>query len=77
MRREGANNQKILELREFDVRVDLPSRISISKGSGLGFEPEPNCGNRSYHTKTRTVAIGPVLPPKTRHFNFTIMAAIK
>jgi hypothetical protein len=33
--------------------------------------------NGSYHTKTRTVAIGPVLPPKTRHFNTTSLAPIK
>ena len=50
---------------------------SVSNGSALGLEPEPNCGNGSYHMKTRTVAIGPVLPPNTQHFNFTIMAPIK
>jgi len=33
--------------------------------------------NGSYHTKTRTVAIGPVLPPKTRHFNITTLPPIK
>jgi hypothetical protein len=45
--------------------------------SGLELEKELNCGNGSYHTNTLTVAIGPVLPPKTRHFNCTIMAPIK
>ena len=50
---------------------------SVRNYSGLVFELEPNCGNWSYHTKTRPVAIGPVLPPKSRHFNFTIMAPIK
>ena len=46
-------------------------------GSGSGSDPEPNRCNGSYHTKTRTVAIGPVLPPKTRHFNITTLASIK
>ena len=46
-------------------------------GSGSGSDPEPNRCNGSYHTKTRTVAIGPVLPPKTRHFNITTLAPIK
>jgi len=46
-------------------------------GSGSGSNPEPNCCNESYHTKTRTVAIGPVLPPKTRHFNFTSLGPIR
>jgi len=46
-------------------------------GSGSGSDPEPNRCNGSYHTKTRTVAIGPVLPPKTRHFNITSLAPIK
>jgi hypothetical protein len=30
----------------------------------------------SYHIKTWTVAIGPVLPPKPRHFNTTSLALI-
>ena len=46
-------------------------------GSGSGSDLEPNRWNGSYHTKTRTVAIGPVLPPKTRHFNTTSLAPIK
>jgi hypothetical protein len=46
-------------------------------GSGSGSDPEPNRCNRSYHTKTWTVAIGPVLPPKTRHFNTTCLAPNK
>jgi len=50
---------------------------SVSNGSGLGLGPEPNRCNGFYHTKTRTVAIGPVLPPKTRHFNLTTLAPIK
>jgi hypothetical protein len=50
---------------------------SVSNGSGLGLEPEPNRCNGLYHTKTRTVAIGPVLPPKTRNFSITTLAPIK
>jgi len=46
-------------------------------GSGSGSDPEPNRCNGSYHTKTRTVAIGLVLPPKTRHFNITSLPPIK
>jgi len=46
-------------------------------GSGSGSDPEPNCCNGSYHTKTRTVGIGPVLPPKTQHCKSTIFAPIK
>ena len=45
--------------------------------SGSGSDPEPNRCNGSSHTKTRTVAIGPVLPPKTRHYKSTIFAPIK
>jgi len=50
---------------------------SVSNGSALGLEPEPNPCNGLYHAKIRTVANGPVLPPKTRHFNNTTLAAIK
>jgi len=46
-------------------------------GFGSISGPEPNCCNRSYHTKTWTVAIGLVLPPKTCHFNITSLAPIK
>jgi len=46
-------------------------------GSGSGSDPEPNSCNGSYHTKTRTVAIGPVLPPKTRHYKSKICALIQ
>jgi len=46
-------------------------------GFGSGSDPEPNRCNGSYHTDTRTIAIGPVLPPKTRHFNITTLAPIK
>jgi len=50
---------------------------SSRDGSGSGSDPEPNRCNGSYHTKTQTVAIGPVLPPTIRHFNFTSLAPIQ
>ena len=37
----------------------------------------PDCCKGFYHTKTQTVAIGPVSPPTTRHFNLTTLAPIK
>jgi hypothetical protein len=46
-------------------------------GSWSGSDPEPNRCNGSYHTKTRTVAFGPVIAPKTRHFNTTSLPPIK
>jgi len=57
--------------------------ISISNGSKLPgrftvrFHPNPDRGNGSYHTKTRTVGDGAVLPPKTWHLKLTILAPIK
>jgi len=56
------------------VLATVPNSCNVS---GLGLEPGLNCCNGSYHTKTRTVAIGPVLPPKTPHFNSTTMAPIQ
>jgi len=41
------------------------------------FHQEPCHHNGSYRTKTRTIWNGPVLLPKTQHFKFTILAAIK
>jgi hypothetical protein len=49
------------------------SRVCSSSGS----DPEPNRCNRSYHMNTRTIAIGPVLPPKTRHLNLTTLPPIQ
>jgi len=49
----------------------------VRKGSGLTLGPEPNCCNGFYNTKTRTIAIGPVLPPKIRHFKLTPLAEFK
>jgi len=46
-------------------------------GSGSGSNLKSNRCNGSYHMKTRTVAIGPVLPPKTWHFNIKSLAPIK
>jgi len=49
----------------------------LQVGSGSGSDPELNWWNRSYYTKTRTVAIGPGLPLKSQHFNITSVAQIK
>ena len=46
-------------------------------GSGSGSNPEPDRCNGFYHTKTWTIAIGLVLPPKTRHFYLTTFTQIK
>jgi len=56
------------------VLAMVPTRYN---GSGLGLGPERKCCHRSYHAKTRTVSIGPVLPPKTRHLKCPILAPIK
>jgi hypothetical protein len=56
------------------VLATVPTRPN---GSGLGLEPNPDHCNGSYHTKTRTVPIGPVLPPKTRQLKSTILPPIK
>jgi len=55
------------------VLATVPNRRVSSRS---GSDPEPNRCNGSYHTKTRTVAIGPVLPPKTRHYKSTIFAPV-
>ena len=46
-------------------------------GSGSGSNPEPDRWNGFYHTKTRTVVIGPVLPRKTCHYNYTTFSPIR
>jgi hypothetical protein len=50
---------------------------SVSNGSGFGLELNWNHWNGLYHPKTRTIAIGPVLSPKTRHFNISTLTPIK
>jgi hypothetical protein len=55
------------------VLTTVPNR-RIS--SGAGSDPELNRYNGSYHTNTWTVAIWLVLPPKTRHYDSTILAPI-
>jgi len=56
------------------VLATVPTRY---KGSRSGLESEPNRCNRFYHTKTQTVAIGPELPPNSRHFNLTTLSPMK
>jgi len=40
-------------------------------------DTKPNQCNVSYYNKPRTVAIGPVLPPKTGHCNMTHCSPIE
>jgi len=61
-------------IHSYVVLAMVPTHLN---GSGLGLEPELNRCNGSYPTKTQTVAIGPVLPPKFRHFKSRILAPIK
>jgi hypothetical protein len=51
--------------------------LATVPNSRVGSDMEPNCGNGSYHTKTWTIAIGPVLPSKTQQYNIPSLAAIK
>jgi hypothetical protein len=57
-------------------RLVLTTGPNCRVSSGSGSDPEMNRCNGSYHTKTRTVAIGLVLPLKTWHYNSTILAPI-
>ena len=56
------------------VLATVPTQLY---GSGLRSGPVPNRGNGFHHTRNRTIAIGPVLPAKTRHFKFTTLAPIQ
>jgi len=58
-------------------RVVLAMVPDSQVSSRSGSYPEPNHCNGIHHMKTRTVAIGPVLPPKTQHFKITSLAPIK
>ena len=46
-------------------------------GAGYGSTPNRTVAMGLTTRKTRTIGNGPVLPPKTRHFKFTILAPIK
>jgi len=46
-------------------------------GFGSGSDPQLDCSNGFYHMKTWTVAIGPVLPPKSRNWNLPTLAPIE
>jgi len=46
-------------------------------GSDCSSDHEPNRFNRSYHTKSCTSAIGPVLQPKSHHCNISSLPPIK
>jgi len=46
-------------------------------GYGSSSDPEPNHCNWSYHTKSQTGIIGPVIPPKPRSSKFSSLAPNK
>jgi len=46
-------------------------------GSGYGSSRNQTLATGLTTRKTRTIGNGPVLPPKTRHLKFTIVAPIK
>jgi len=50
---------------------------TCENGSALGLDLDRNRCNGLYHAKTWTVAIGPVLPLKTRNFNCKTLAPMK
>jgi hypothetical protein len=58
-------------------RLVLATVQTRQHSSRLGLESELNYCNGLYHTKTQTIAIGPVLPPKTQHFNIAALAPIQ
>jgi hypothetical protein len=71
------------------VGVGLGAGASLPLGLVLGTGPNSRVGSESGSTRNRTVATGlttrktrptgngPVLPPKTRHFNITTLPPIK
>jgi hypothetical protein len=50
---------------------------TCENSSELGLELDLNRCNGLYHTKSRTIANGPVIPPQTRHFNITALPPIR
>ena len=56
------------------VLATVPTRYNSST---LWLEPEQNRCNRLYYKTSRTVATGPVFPPKTRNFIITTLAKVK
>jgi hypothetical protein len=66
----------VATLYHFEVIVLATGRNS-RVGSRYGSTRNRTMATGLNTPKTRTVAIGPVLPPKTRHFKFTILAPIK
>jgi hypothetical protein len=69
--------QSQVEFRSCRWQLVLATVPNSRVGTGSGSDPEPNRYNGYYHTKTRTVAIGQVLPTKTQHLNIKTLASIK
>jgi len=57
------NTGNDLEMQK-EAEVVLATVPTSYNGSGLGLGPGPNRCNGFYHTKTRTVAVGPLLALK-------------
>ena len=58
-------------------RVVLATGPNSRVGSGYGSTRNRTVATGLTTRKTRTIGHGPVLPPKTRHFKFTILPPIK
>lgn len=54
----------------------INSHVCSRSDSGYSSNLEPNHCNRSYHAITRTITIGPVLPPESWYFNRSSLAPI-
>jgi hypothetical protein len=64
-----AATQDAVILQKFSVlneqrQIVLATIPNLRVGSRSGSDPKPSGWNGSYHTKSRTIAIRPVLPPK-------------
>ena len=59
------------------LQVVLPTVPNSQVGCSCSSNPEQDHCHRIYHTKTRMVAIGPVVATKSCHFNLTTLAMIK
>ena len=64
-------------LHEMKIGIVLAMIPNHLVSSSLGFDPDLNHFNGSYHSKRQTIAIGPVLPTNTRHLNSTILPSLK
>jgi len=57
--------------------VMLATVATRQNNPGLWYEQEWERCNGSYHTRTGTIAIGPALLPKSKHFNPTTLSPLR